>query len=93
MVRNEFINELQKNTDGKSKKECGEFIDAFVKTVTDCLIKGEEIKLVNFGTFKVRKIKAHTGFDPVSKKKVEVKDTYVPMFKVGKGLKECITRK
>lgn len=93
MLKNELIDKIQEKLDGKTKKECGEFIDAFIECVTDALARNEEVKLVNFGTFKVRKIKAHEGVDPATKEKIMIKDKYIPMFKVGKGLKDCITLK
>lgn len=93
MTRYEIIKDLQKNMDGKSQRECGEFIDAFVKTVTDALVRGEEVKIFNFGTFKVREVKAFNGYDPATGKRVDYKKRYYPTFKVGKGLKDCIVNK
>lgn len=93
MLKNELIDKIQEKLEGKTKKECGEFIDAFEECVTDALARNEEVKLVNFGTFKVRKIKAHEGVDPTTKNKIKIKDIYIPFFKVGKGLKDSIARK
>ncbi|MDY6994805.1 MAG: HU family DNA-binding protein, partial [Pseudomonadota bacterium] len=36
-----------------TKKDAESFVDAFVDVVSEALSKGEEVKLVGFGTFKV----------------------------------------
>lgn len=92
MLRKEFIAKMQKKLESKSKQECNDFLDAFIETVTETLARGDEVKLVNFGTFKLRKIAAHDGVDPVTLEKIKVKDIYIPFFKVGKGLKDNVTK-
>ena len=89
MLKAEFVEEMQKRIDGSTKKQLNEFLDVFFESVADVLARGDEVKFVGFGTFKMRKIKAHEGINPYNPgEKINVKDVYTPMFKVGKGLKE-----
>lgn len=90
MLKQDFINEIQGKLGSKTKKECGEFLDAFQETIYDVLSRGEEVKLTGFGTFKTRKIAAHEGVNPQNGKKIKVAETVIPTFKVGSALKEAI---
>lgn len=90
MLKQDFINEIQARLDGKSKKECGEFLDAFQAVVYDALSRGEEIKITGFGTFKTRKIKAHEGVNPQSGEKIKIAETVIPAFKPGNAFKGAV---
>lgn len=89
MLKAEFIEEMQNKIDGATKKQINIFLDAFIESVSDVLSRGEEVKLVGFGTFKMRKIKGHEGTNPYNpSEKIQIKDVCIPMFKVSKGFKE-----
>lgn len=90
MLKQDFISEIQAKLGSKTKKECGEFLDAFQQTVYDVLSRGEEVKITGFGTFKTRKIAAHEGVNPQNGKKIKVAETVVPTFKVGSAFKEAV---
>lgn len=90
MLKQDFINEIQARLDGKTKKECGEFLDAFQAVVYDALSRGEEIKITGFGTFKTRKIEAHEGVDPRTKEKISIGETVIPSFKPGSAFKAAV---
>jgi DNA-binding protein HU-beta len=76
-----------------SQKEAGEAIDAFIKGIRKGLKKDGEVKLVNFGNFKVNTIKAHMGVNPKTGKKIEIGDRKRIVFRPGKELKEMIDKK
>lgn len=90
MFKQDFINEIQAKLDGKTKKECAEFIDAFQEVVYEALSRGDEVRIAGFGTFKTRKIAAHEGVDPRTKKKITINETVVPSFKVGSAFKAAV---
>lgn len=90
MLKQDFINEIQAKLGGKTKKECGEFLDAFESTVYDVLSRGDEVKLTGFGTFKTRKIAAHEGTNPKNGEKIKVDETVVPAFKSGNSFKNAV---
>lgn len=90
MLKQDFIAEIQAKLGGKTKKECGEFLDAFQETVYDALSRGEEVKLTGFGTFKTRKTSAREGFNPQTKEKIKIAATVTPTFKPGATFKEAV---
>lgn len=90
MLKNEFVNIIHKKLNNKTKKEINEFIDAFVESLIDVLGRGGEVKLVNFGTFKMRKISAHKAINPITKEKTEIGDSFTPMFKISKVFKNRV---
>ncbi len=92
MLKNELINKIQEKLTGKTKKECGEFIDAFVESITNALAKGDEVKIQNFGTFKLRNIKGHETINPATKERITVKDMFVPFFQVSNSFKDSVMR-
>lgn len=90
MLKQGFINELQAKLGSKTKKECGEFLDAFESTVYDVLSRGDEVKLTGFGTFKTRRIAAHEGVNPQNGEKIKIAESVSPSFKVGAVFKNAV---
>ena len=90
MLKQEFINTIQEKLDGKSKKECSEFLDAFEQTIYDTLASGDEVRIAGFGTFRTRRIAAHEGTDPRSKEKIAIPDVVTPSFVAGSALKRAV---
>ena len=58
--------------------------------ITGALKKGDEVRLVGFGTFAVSKRKASTGRNPRTGAPMEIKASSQPKFKAGKGLKDAV---
>ena len=52
--------------------------------------KGDEVRLVGFGTFSVAKRKASTGRNPRTGEPMTIKASTQPKFKAGKGLKDSV---
>ncbi|MBA7583401.1 integration host factor subunit beta [Candidatus Atribacteria bacterium 1244-E10-H5-B2] len=73
-----------------TKRETKKTLECIIKNVTDCLAKGDAIKLVGFGTFGIRKKVAHMARNPRTGEKVSVPAKNVPFFKAGKELKERV---
>ena len=46
---------------GMTKKEAAAAVDAVIGAIKGSLAKGEEVRLIGFGTFSVKKRKARTG--------------------------------
>lgn len=73
-----------------SKKDAGDFVDAFVDVVSSSLENKEEVKLVGFGTFSVSERKARKGVNPQTKESIDIPARSVPKFKPGNELKERV---
>lgn len=61
-------------------------IEAIKKTVS----KGDDVKLVGFGTFSRGKRKARTGRNPQTGAAITIPASKVPKFKAGKEFKESV---
>lgn len=59
-------------------------------TMTQALVRGENIELRNFGSFSVREYAAYIGRHPKTGEKTNVKAKKLPFFKVGKKLREAV---
>ena len=73
-----------------TKKQGGEWLDAFVDTITNLLRKGEKINITGFGIFKVADRKAREGRNPRTGETIQIKASKKPRFTPGKLLKEAI---
>lgn len=51
MNKADLINELCEET-SLTNRECREAVDTVVDTIVEAVAEGEEVRLVNFGTFK-----------------------------------------
>jgi len=77
---------------GLSKKDSEKAINAAFDAITETLAAGEKVQLVGFGAFEVKERGAHIGRNPQTKEPIEIPASRVASFKVGKALKDAITR-
>jgi DNA-binding protein HU-beta len=62
----------------------------FLISVREAVKKGEEVRLVGFGTFKLGKRAARIGINPQTKEKMKLPAVKVPKFKAGKSFKKLV---
>lgn len=75
----------------KTTKTQSELIlDATLKVIQEALKKGDEVKLVGFGTFSKSARKSRQGRNPKTGESVKIPSAYVPRFKPGKDLKDSL---
>ena len=91
MNKNDLINAIADSTE-LSKVKVGEVLDSFVNVITKALKKGEEVRLIGFGTFAVSKRKATKGHNPRTGAEIKIPASKQPKFKAGKTLKEAINK-
>jgi len=75
---------------GLSKADANKAVDAVFDGITDALKKGDEVRLVGFGTFAVAERAASEGRNPRTGEKISIPASKQPKFKPGKGLKDSI---
>jgi len=75
---------------GITKREAKKAVECVFETITDCLAKGDAVRLVGFGTFGARQRAARMARNPRTGEKIQVKAMSVPFFKAGKELKEKV---
>ena len=69
-----------------TKADAKKALDAFVKTTSVALKKGDRVALVGFGSFSVTKRSARTGRNPQTGKPITIKAKKVVKFKSGSDL-------
>ncbi len=94
MTKTDLINTVAKEVEGITKKKAAEVVEAIFNDIYTALQKEEKVQIVGFGTFEVQKRAARQGRNPQDPKKViEIPAKNVPVFRVGKALKEAVNEK
>lgn len=75
---------------GLSRSESAALVELVLKEVTDCLERGETVKLSSFGSFVVRKKGQRIGRNPKTGKEVPISPRRVMVFKPSAILKQRI---
>ncbi|MBB5733525.1 nucleoid DNA-binding protein [Altererythrobacter atlanticus] len=89
MNKNELIGAVA-DTSGLTRNDATKAVESVFDTITAALSKGDEVRLVGFGTFSVAKRKASTGRNPRTGEPMTIKASTQPKFKAGKGLKDAV---
>ena len=71
-------------------KDAEAALNAFIEVVMKALKKGEEVKLVGFGTFKVAKAAAREGRNPKTGAVIKIPARKLPKFSAGAKLKDAV---
>ena len=91
MNKAEFIDAVAAKA-GLSKKDAKGAVDAVLDTITEALVKKESVSFIGFGTFAVADRAARIAKVPGTGQSVEVPATKVAKFKVGKALKDAVSK-
>ena len=75
-----------------SKVAAAAALEAVVGGVTKALKKGDEVRLVGFGTFSVRKRAAGKGRNPATGKEIKIAASKNAKFKAGAALKAALNK-
>ena len=73
-----------------TKADAKKALDAFIKTTSKSLKKGDRISLVGFGSFSVSKRAARKGRNPQSGKEIQIPAKKVVKFKPGSELADMV---
>jgi DNA-binding protein HU-beta len=89
MNKQELIGNVAETT-GLSRGDATRAVEGVFDAITSALKKGDEVRLVGFGTFSCSKRKASTGRNPRTGEPMQIKESTQPKFKAGKGLKDSV---
>ncbi len=89
MNKNDLISAVAESS-GLSKNDASNAVEGVFEAITTALSKGDEVRLVGFGTFSVAKRKASTGRNPRTGEPMNIPASNQPKFKAGKGLKDAV---
>lgn len=77
---------------GLTRKEAEEVVATTLKLISEQLIKGEVVKLTDFGTFTVKKRQARNGTNPKTGKAIKIPAKKTVTFKLSKKLKAKLNK-
>ncbi|GEQ96681.1 transcriptional regulator [Iodidimonas gelatinilytica] len=89
MNKNELIANVAEAAD-LSKADATKAVDAVFSSISDALSKGDEVRLVGFGTFSVAHRAASQGRNPRTGEPIAIAASKQPKFKAGKQLKDAV---
>lgn len=89
MNKSQLVELIAKKT--KFTKTDSEIIlDATLEAIRKSVSKGNDVKLVGFGTFERAQRKSRTGRNPQTGKSLEIPAAKVPRFRPGKEFKDMV---
>ena len=89
MNKNELIGAVA-DASGLTRGDATKAVEGVFDTISAALKKGDEVRLVGFGTFAVSARKASTGRNPATGAEIQIPASNQAKFKPGKGLKDAI---
>ena len=91
MNKLELVEHLAKELD-TSKAAAGRALDAVIEGITKAVKKGDEVRLVGFGTFSVKKRAAGKGRNPATGAAIKIPASKNVRFKSGAQLKAAVNK-
>ena len=89
MSKKDLIDTVAKELD-LTKDKAGQVVDAVIDGIKSALKDGKEVRLPDFGTFKVADRKAREGRNPLTVETMQIAASKAPKFTAAKGLKELL---
>lgn len=89
MNKNELIAKIAEET-GLTKADCQKVLESTLEVTRKAIKKGDDVRLVGFGTFVRAKQAARKGRNPQTGKEISIKARWVPRFRAGKEFKEFV---
>ncbi len=89
MNKADFITAISDAAD-LTKADAGKALEAVITVIRKTLKSGNDVTLVGFGTFTVRKRAARLGRNPQTGATIKIQASKVPAFKAGKALKDAL---
>ena len=90
MTRSELVAALAGHQD-ISRLEAEQVLDTFFTVISETLAAGDRVELRGLGTFQVKNYGGYTGRNPATGERVEVESKVLPVFRVGRELRERLT--
>lgn len=90
MNKSELIATVAQKT-GLKNTEVTKAVDTILESVIQAVAKGQEVRLVGFGSFTATKREARQGRNPRTGETLNIPATTIPKFKPGKEFKEAVS--
>lgn len=92
MNKMELVEHIAGETD-LSKAESARVLEAVMAGITKALKKGDDVRLVGFGTFSIRERAAGKGRNPATGQEIKIPASKNAKFKAGAALKIALNKK
>jgi nucleoid DNA-binding protein len=92
MTKAQLVAKLAES-EGISRKQADDFLNAFIDNVVKTVKKGESIKIPGLGIFRLRKMKARMGRNPQTGEPINIPARRKVGFTVAKTFKETVLGK
>lgn len=92
MNKAELIDAIRENTN-EQKATISRVLDGTIEAIQNALVEGENVVLIGFGTFEVRKRSARQGRNPRTGEPIQIAASTSAGFKPGKALKDALNDK
>ncbi len=89
MNKQELINQVADRS-GLARGDASRAVETMLELVTSTLKRGDEVRLVGFGSFSVTRRKASIGRNPRTGEPMQIKSSAQPKFRPGKILKDAV---
>lgn len=89
MNKNELIAKIATETQ-MTKADCSRVLEATIEQTKKSVKKGDEVRLIGFGTFLRSKRSARKGRNPQTGKEIQIKAHWAPRFRAGKEFKNYV---
>jgi len=89
MIKADLVNKIAQEMD-IPKQEAEEGVNLFFHSIKEAILRGEEIEIRGFGSFRFRRRTSRSGRNPRTGEPVKVPPKKVLYFKPSKLLKELI---
>ena len=91
MDKPELITEISKLS-GYTKGDTAVFLDAFTEALQSTLKRGEDVNLVNVGSWFVVTREPHKSVNPGTRVEVDVPEKSIVRYKISKNLKNALLK-
>ena len=92
MTKKQLIDFLAE-TEDISRRTAKRIVDVVFQSMSNALAMGNRIEIRGFGSFKVRNYGGYKGRNPKTGETVKIKPKKLPVFKVGKELKQRVDKR
>ena len=90
MIRKTFVERVRAKSGLASRAQVDSVVSAFIKTLEEVLMEGENVNFTHFGSFKVRRRAARAGRNPRTGEKINIPVCKTIIFTPCPRLKEAV---
>jgi integration host factor subunit beta len=91
MTKSELIDAVTERA-GIPRKRADEVVNLIFESMKESLMAGDRIEIRGFGSFKTKHYEPYMGRNPKTGRLIQVKAKVLPVFKVGKELKNRVNQ-